>query len=173
MKQTIELEALAHRLEVSGSDRTRWPAQERLRFAPLLAQSSEARQLLAEAAALDRVLDMAPGPDGARLAPLIDRIVALAEREGQGDSTKVVPFPAHRPASRAARPPINSGGWRAAALLAASLVVGAFVGTTGLLGSGVGALSPVTVADNDSDSLDATELVLVGDRSSFLEEDTL
>lgn len=174
MKQTNEIEALVRRLEVSGADRTRWPAQERLRFAPLLAHNGEARQLLAEAAALDRLLDMAPVPDGGRLNPLVDRIVAMAEREGQGDDTKVVPFRARRQATSAAKPSLrNSGSWRAAALLAAALVVGVFVGTSGLLGSGVGTLSSVTVADGDGDSLDATELVLLGDRSNFLEEDTL
>lgn len=170
MKQASEMDALVHRLEVSGADRTRWPAQERLRFAPLIAQNEEARRLLAETAALDRLLDHAPAPDTGRTAALVDRIVAAAEAEGTG-SAKVVTFQAAPGKARTGRALLRDRTmWQAAALLAASLFVGAFVGTSGLLQSGVGTF--VQVADVD-DSLDATELVIDGNRGDLLGEDVL
>lgn len=176
MKQASELSALVNRLEISGSDRTRWPAQERLRFAPLIAQSDEARRLLAEAAALDRLLDAAPAADPGKLDALIDRICAAAEAEGQLPADNVVSISAARrsPAAPAKRALHQRSGWQAAALLAASLFVGAFVGTSGLLGSAVSSLGgEVNMAEADMDSLDAIDLVLSGNRSSLLEEDTL
>lgn len=163
MKQASEIEALAHRLEVSGADRTRWPAQERLRFAPLIAHDDAARRLVAEAAALDRVMDMAPALDGARLGPLIDRIVAAAAAEGQRGDGNVLPFDRAGKAPYAARPaPHRNGNFQAAALLAASLVVGVFVGTSGLVDNAVPFRGEVTVADAD---LDATELIIAGNRA--------
>lgn len=171
MTQATELAALVNRLEVSGADRTRWPAQERLRFAPLISGSEEARRLLAEAAALDRLLDKAPAANPAKFDHLIDRIVAAAQAEGQPRADNVVPIASARRAQAAAakRPVHQRSSWRAAALLAASLVVGAFVGTSGLLRSAVPSLG----SEYDVAEADATELVIDGNRSSLIAEDTL
>ncbi len=172
MKQATELAALVNRLEISGADRTRWPAQERLRFAPLISGNAEAQRLVAEAAALDRLLDKIPAADPANLHGLIDRIVAAAEAEGQPRTDNVVSISAARrtPAAAAKRPPIHQRStWQAAALLAASLFVGAFVGKSGLLNSAVPSLG----AQYDVAEADATELVIDGNRSSLIEEDTL
>lgn len=171
MTQRTELEALGHRLEVSGADRTRWPAHERLRFAQLIAQSEEARRLVAEAVALDDVLDRAPGFGTDRIAGLVDRIVASAEHEHAADTksgdTKVVPFE-RRQSGAAGRAPVrNRGAWQAAALLAASLVVGVFVGNAGSDSLGI------QTASSEFESFDPTELVLNGSRSNLLEEDVL
>lgn len=170
MTMATELEALKSRLEISGADRTRWPAQDRLRFASLISQDDEARRLVAEAAALDRLLDAAPAIDNAKQASLIDRIVAAAEAEGApATAGNVISIGAARRPAR--KPPVHQrSSWQAAALLAASLFVGAFVGTSGLLGSAVPGLS---AGEYDVADLDATELVLDGNRSSLLEEDTL
>lgn len=171
MKQANELSELINRLEISGADRTRWPAQERLRFAPLIAQSEEARRLVAEAAALDRLLDTMPAADTSKLGSLIDRIVAAAEAEGQPHAgSNVIPMSAARRAPTRSAPPVyQRSSWRAAALLAASLFVGAFVGTSGLLNSAM----PSLAQEFDVAEADATELVIDGNRSSLIEEDTL
>lgn len=171
MTKATELAALKSRLEISGADRTRWPAQERLRFASLMTQDDEARRLVAEATALDRLLDKVPAPDPATFGNLIDRIVAAAEAEGSAVSAgNVISIGSARKATPARIPVHQRSSWQAAALLAASLFVGAFVGTQGLLGSAVPGLTGGTY---DVADLDATELVLDGNRASLLEEDTL
>lgn len=168
MTQATELAALADRLEISGADRTRWPAQERLRFAPLIAGNDEARRMMAEAAALDRLLDAAPAIAPARLEGLIDRIVATAEAEGARPVDNVVDLAAARraPAPRVA--PRQRSGWQAAALLAASLVLGAFVGTSGVLGPNGSPLS----SEYDVAEADVADLLFDGTRG-LLEDDTL
>ncbi len=117
---------LSRLLDVYGAGRTRWPAAERLRFAPLLATDAEADRLVREAAAFDRLLDLAP-----RLAPERER--AVAQRI-------IAAAIANRRAPAQALPRVVQGRtpvWRAAALLAASLLVGVFAGfalTAGLDG---------------------------------------
>ena len=49
-------------LDVYGGDRTRWPAEARAAAAQLVARDAKARRMLAEAEALDRVLERAPLP---------------------------------------------------------------------------------------------------------------
>ncbi len=126
--------------------------------------------MMAEAAALDRLLDVAPGIDPARLGGLIDRIVATAEAEGTARGDNVVDFAGARraPASTPRSAPIHRrSNWQAAALLAASLFVGAFVGTSGILGSGVPSLS----GEYDVAEADVADF-LIGNRG-LLEDDTL
>lgn len=172
MKNAGELEALVHRLEVSGADRTRWPAPERLRFAQLIAQDEQARRLVEEAGALDRLLNLAPNVGSDRVDGLVDRIVAAAEQEG-ATSSNVEPF-RRRTAPPSARVPMRyRTSWQAAALLAASLFVGAFVGTSGLLQSSVGSLGQAIYSDSDSDSLDVSDLSLDGSRSTLYAEEVL
>jgi hypothetical protein len=170
MTQAKELAALADRLEISGADRTRWPAQERLRFASLIASSDEARRLMAEASALDRLLDTVTGADPARLGGLVDRIVAAAVTEGAPGSGNVIAIGAgRRSVAPAPRLPVHRrSNWQAAALLAASLFVGAFVGTSGLLGPGASTLGgEFDVAEADFSDY------LIGNDDGLLEDDTL
>ncbi len=177
MTQAKDIADLVHRLDVSGADRTRWPAQERLRFASLIANSEEAQRLVEEAAAFDRLLDQVPGADDGKLGGLVEQIVAAAEAEGRPDTGNVVPMRARSGAlakRAAARPVINRNTWSAAALLAASLLVGAFVGTSGLLGSAVPNLQDeFAVAEADVDGLDAAELLWDGDRTDLFSGETL
>lgn len=67
-------------LAVYGSDRARWPVEARKAAAQLVSASSEARRLLAETEALDRVLDRAPLPPLSGEAALSARILAAAQR---------------------------------------------------------------------------------------------
>lgn len=142
-----EIEALRGLLETYGSDRTRWPARERLRFANLIAQDAQARAMMTEAAALDRLLDMAPQVSSEREFALAARIIAAAmvtERSATSAGT-----PANQASSRgnvldlnAARQrsaggfyrrPVRKAGWQAAGLMAASLIIGVMAGASGLL----------------------------------------
>ena len=175
-----EMDALERLLASHGADRTRWPAPERLRFAPLLAASEQARRRLAEAAALDRLLDLAPEPRTNRSA-LADRIVAAASQEAAGP--QVIRLPqrggmgsllgsAAARASAFGRESMRSGQWAGGALLAASLVLGAFIGTSGVFNS---AIQPLTVAaadETDTDA-DANQVAFGADGVGLYEEELL
>ncbi len=156
-----EIEALSALVDRFGADRTRWPAPERLRFAGLLKDSAEARRLLTEAAAFDRLLDMAPLVDDKRQPALVDRIVATAvdtepqvaatagrERDATGRAGGGVRNLAAARAARTAPRRFGSSSWPAAALLAASLALGIFAGSTGLLPAASFGLGTVA-ADSD------------------------
>jgi hypothetical protein len=86
----VDIERLKVLVEVHGGDRERWPAAERLEMARLVAHDKEAAAVLAEAQALDRVLDLAPTLDQDRLPALTQRIVGAAQAEGrwQGDELR-------------------------------------------------------------------------------------
>ena len=148
-----ELDSLQKLLDGHGGDRTRWPASERLRFAPLIGGDEEARRRIAEAEALARILAKAPTLPEPRRAALSDRIVTLAQAEvlaqrARGDV--VVPFGAvgrRRMAQRVmARAP-------AAALLAASLLVGVFVGFTGVAAPALQRFATLAGLSQESDAV--------------------
>jgi hypothetical protein len=79
----VDIERLKVLVEVHGGDRERWPAAERLDMARLVAHDREATMVVAEAQALDRVLDLAPTLDEDRLGALTQRIVGAAQAEGR------------------------------------------------------------------------------------------
>jgi hypothetical protein len=123
-------------LDVYGGDRTRWPTEERAAAAHLVARDADARRLLAEAEALDRVLERAPLPALAKEGALADRIVAAAQR-----SPRIVKISSARPAQPAASAAIGRGPAPqrfssakagAAGLLVASLMIGVVIGRTNL-----------------------------------------
>jgi hypothetical protein len=131
---TMTRQDFQHLIEVYGAERTRWPLSARAGAAALLAADAEARRMLAEAAALDAVLargftDIAP--DATVTAALAARIVASAAKAPRLAATSAPSAPLRvsgRPVSSGARTDI----WRAAALLAASMVLGIFVGQSQL-----------------------------------------
>lgn len=130
-KDRPELEALAAMLDVHGGEQARWPKAAAGRFAPLIARSAEAQRLVAEAKALDRLLaeandaDMRPEP---RHAALADRIMlATGASASPVASGNVIAIGGVRQAARRRTPPRQE--WQAAALLAASLVAGLYVGS--------------------------------------------
>ncbi len=175
-----ELKALERLLESHGADRTRWPAPERLRFAPLLSANEQARRRLAEAAALDRLLDLAPEPRTNRSA-LADRIVAAAAEEAA--RPQVIRLPQRGAtgsslgsvAARArafGRDSFRSGQWAGGALLAASLVLGAFMGTSGAFRQAIQPFTVVAAGDTDTDA-DASQVALGADGDGLYEEELL
>jgi hypothetical protein len=133
--QATDREALARLLEIHGADRTRWPARERLRFAGVISEDKAAAKLLAEAEALDRLLDRAPRASSTGIEALKERIMsaALKTHEPQlaviagGKKVAVLPQAQRGRRFLSAR----FAEWPAAAVLAASLVLGVMLGTTG------------------------------------------
>jgi len=144
-------QALACLLEVYGADRTRWPARERLRFASFICEDEAARRLVAEATALDALLDRASLASEEREHALKERIVAAAMRSGERKLAVVTgrsTGSAARLAAWARRPSFTkattSAEWPAAALLAASLVVGVVLGSAGTFDTTVEQMAEAT-----------------------------
>jgi hypothetical protein len=154
-------------LDVYGADRTRWPADARAAAALLAARDEQASRLLAEAEALNRVLQSAPVPALAVEAALAERIVAAAQR-----SPRMVKLPAALAADgaaplEAAAAPAGAAGkarrlgggrmrlWSreagAVGLLAASLFVGVVIGHSKLSPQLLPALADMAgLADRDA-----------------------
>jgi hypothetical protein len=118
-------------LEVYGGDRSRWPAEDRAAAAQLVARDAKARRLLAEAEALDRVLERAPLPALETEAALADRIVTAAQRSPRivriGGRAAEIDQPRLPWALRFPR-----GNVRAAGVLVASLAAGILLGLSSL-----------------------------------------
>jgi hypothetical protein len=154
---SAELEAFEHHLDAFGADEAGWPEAARLRFSTLQSREPRARVLLAEARALDRLLDHASFAEAAVPEAFADRIVAAAASanaaSAQGTRERVIEF---RP--RTARAPVTAtirreAGWRVAALLAASLVAGVFIGTARPVSTAVQSLAQNTVLTSENDVL--------------------
>jgi len=161
-------------LDVYGGDRTRWPAEARAAAAHLVARDAGARALLAEAEALDRVLERAPLPGLATEAALADRIVAAAQRSPRivkiGGASPIAPGSTQvaLAAGSVARGPSRSrslgGKVGAAGLLVASLMVGVVIGRTNLPQQVLPALADIAGLVSDRNNLRLIAL---------LDEDTL
>lgn len=165
-----DLEAFGQVLECYGSDRTRWPAPLRKRFASVVSTNAAAAERLREAEALDRLLDMAPPPaiDTNALAGRIMAAAAGAEaRPGVGSAAR----PKWRPALARSRL-VASGRTHgpAAALLAASLVLGMFSGLSGTFDAAVQTQTADAAA---SAGVDFNQIALDNNAVSFFEEDYL
>lgn len=168
-KSTIHgtgLEALEQVLERFGSDRTRWPAPVRRNLAGLLARSTEAKARLREAETLDRLLDLAPQPEIDTRA-LADRILAAAIAE----TPAAAPAPGVRIGwATFGRRPAAEAQWPAAALLAASLVLGTVFGLTGTFDR---AVAPLVADASYETEIDPGQIAFDADAISMFEEDLL
>jgi len=137
MTDEKELQDFSAVLDAYGGDPARWPAGSEHRFAALLARSSDARRLQAEAAALDSLIsraEAAPSPLSASArTSLTDRIVAQATASARpADNVIKLPARTRMPAAQPQRSIRHSPVWRAGALLAASLVAGLYIGGQGI-----------------------------------------
>jgi hypothetical protein len=142
-------------LEVYGSDRTRWPVEARASAGQLVARDLAARRLLSEAEALDRVLERAPLPSLAAESALAERIVAAARRSPRmvrtakvdagaaavAEPGNVIALPR---APAAPRRLARSAFGGAAGVLAASLLLGIFIGNSSLSQSVLPAIEDMT-----------------------------
>jgi hypothetical protein len=172
-----ERQALERLLEVYGADRTRWPARERLRIAGFISEDGEARRMLAEAAALDRLLDLAPAAGNEREHALKERIVAAALRTADKKLVAVPAGPARSAGKREAwspRPALaraaSANSFPAAALLAASLVLGVLLGSAGTFES---AMHDVADATGFATAGESSQLALGEEIIASADEDIL
>jgi anti-sigma factor RsiW len=127
------LQELNRLLEAYGADKVRWPAADRIRLSSFIAIDPRGKAAVAEAAALDRLLDMAPCVSIDRERSLAQRIVSAAASSAPSHAQpgKVVPLPV---SAQSSGPFLRSRVSHAAgALLAASLVLGIFAGISGQL----------------------------------------
>ena len=120
-----ELKKLEGILERCGADPRHWPQAERTALLAFIKSDERARALLHEARALANLLDAAPlARDTGRLkSGILDAIGNLPQEPAE---TTVIAFP--KPALRAQN---TAGRWGVAALLAASLLIGIWVGAAG------------------------------------------
>jgi hypothetical protein len=153
---TMTIAEFERLLDVYGSDRSRWPAEARAGAGHLVARDGAARRLLAEAEALDRVLERAPLPTLAQEAAIAERIIAAARRTPRVVS--VVKAGVRRSAAPRADNVVQLAGFRAraqwlaskstlggvASALAASLALGVFLGLSSLSQGVVPAVEQMT-----------------------------
>lgn len=173
---TADLQRLERALLTFGADPSRWPQEERVALSALIEADGEAQRLVREARALDQTLSAsAPAPDAA-VQRAKERLFARLEDEPSAPFAQpatVVPF--QRPVTEARTGAKQPPRWREAALLAASLMLGLFVGMQGLLhDSGVripGLTGDVTAEAQDSD--DVSEMALGSDVADEAEEELL
>lgn len=153
-------------LEAYGANHKRWPDADREGLAVYLAGNAGARRRVEETAALDALLDKA-ALFGAKVdAGLVDRIAAAAAGQPQTmlAAQVVVPFkPRARPEARPGV--VRTMRWREAGLLAATLLVGFYIGAAGIA-------DRVLTGDGDSE-FESALIVMPADASDAAEEDTL
>lgn len=164
-RRAEDREALQRLLDVYGADRTRWPARERLRFASVVSEDKASARLLAEAEALDRLLDSAPRSSDATVEALKERILAAAQSTAPaGGSVVTLQRPASprrapaRAPALAARLAGRFAQWPAAAVMAASLAFGVMLGSVGTFDSAMEEM--VQVAGFSTSATDSAQLAL-------------
>ncbi len=140
-------------LDTHGSSRSRWPAAQRLRLAQILATDPQAQRLVEEACVFEQLLDLAPKVERARQENLSAQIM-LATEIG---SRRMVASDFLRSPQRIKTSYLPHAG---AMLMAASLLLGIFVGANGQVTSAFDG-----VADLIGLSDDEPELASVNDQN--------
>lgn len=167
-----QLGALADMLDVYGADRGRWPVGLEQRVSGLVASNARARRLVAEAAALDQVLNWEAMMSPACHQAVSARIFAAA---GLTDNVSARPHVVDRPNVRPYSPGAvalrQSQIWQTGALLAASLVLGIFAGASSTFGPTVTHLTDVAGLNTTADAGSINELDVLDDGDIEPEED--
>lgn len=137
-------------LDTYGSDRARWPAAMREHVEVTLASDPRTKAILKEAMALDRLLDQAPRVSIDRERALAQRILAATKaRPAAAAASNLIAF-------RRLNALLPVAVHRAAmAALAASLLLGIVVGTSGAGTSAVAWLSDAAGFSDDEPELTA------------------
>lgn len=164
----VDIGRLEDVLDIYGSSPARWPEAERSDLLRLAEDNPEAGALLADNRRFDAVLAFAPA--GEANADLRNRILAAAVDEGAREA-RVVPIEAAQ-GRRAARamPQIIRIPWQAA-VLAASFLVGIYVGTIETVPTMVAdslRIANLTEASDDSEDLFSFGLELAGEGEGVL-----
>ncbi len=170
------LKQLQDVLDCHGAAPSCWPEHCRARLSAFVEADREAARIFAEAGALDRTLCLAP--KGQRRAGMEARILSLAmclPQSGNEPSATILKFQTAAPRERqplremAAIGPERRPMW-GAALLAASLILGVYIGVSG---EAIPTLQNMTLLTSEefADELDLTA-PLFG-REAFQESDRL
>jgi len=164
------LAAFEAHLDIHGARAERWSAADRQRFETLLANEPRAQTLMAEERAFERLLDRMPSVDAKKLANLGDRIAAAVDAEKRPRSeAAVVELSKVREARRTPSPRYGAG-WRVASALAASLILGVYIGTAPGVVSAVEAIADTVGITEPADD---DNLAFFDDNGSGLSEDLL
>lgn len=161
-------------LSAYGADPARWSAADRTVLEPFVAHSAEAQALMAVEAQFDRLLSAAPQGVATSSA---ERAKAglFAKLDGEWDAAAVSPgvvVPFARKAARPAAPAASRGFWKEASVMAASLLIGFFTVSQGLLeGSGFDPAQLTVSSGEEADDVTAIALGHVDAEPS--EEDLL
>ena len=178
-RQAEDREALERLLDIYGADRTRWPARERLRFASVISEdkaaarhaggSRRARPAAGTGAARERRRHRgAEGAHHGRGSCDRGRRNLLSSPPASRPVASVHRLPARR-RSIAAR--FGRGQWPAAAMLAASLVLGVMLGSAGTFDATVQEMAQVTGLS--STASDSSQLALGEEIEGQPDEDLL
>ncbi|GEM_PF-1411678 len=129
----MEISAFRRLLDVHGSDMARWPEEARVQAQALLLSDARARRLLAEARALEDLLRAdAPPPEGDLAQRIMARVMAGDAVQQGGEMTQGrQPVSVRRVRDHRRRRMMTP--WWAAAPLAASLLLGVWLGLSGAL----------------------------------------
>ncbi len=161
-------------LSAFGADMGRWPEADRAVLVPFVAQSAAARALIAEEAAFDALLSSAPHELPAAAAERA-RAALFARFDAKEDAAVVSPgvvVPFARKPVRSPAPAVSRGWWKEASVMAASLLVGFFTVSQGLLdGSGFDPAQLTVSSGEEADDVTAIALGHVDAEPS--EEDLL
>jgi len=160
MTRKIQQDALIERfkavLDAYGGDAARWPANERAELLALLERDPIARAMHAEAEAVDRTLAAAAHHHAPVGKDLLERVTdgalaAIAAQSSTAEPAPVISLDEHRQRRSFARPRHNNH-WQAAGLLAASLVLGVYLGATGVMAPAVDSFTQAAGLTNSSDT---------------------
>jgi hypothetical protein len=173
MTTAEHMDRLRRVLSAYGADPERWPAADRTVLQPFLAQSGEARRLVAEEAQFDGLLSAAP--QGASAAAVERSKAALFARlDGELGSAAVapgvvVPF-ARKPV---ASPPAAASRdfWKEASVMAASLLIGFFTVSQGLLEGS--RLDPAQFSVSSGEDADDISAIALGHTDADASEEEL
>ena len=139
-----------------GADTKRWPAPKRAAAERLVSGDPIVRISLSEADALDRILAAAPAMSATRDAVLAERIMQAAQQAPrlivQNGAMAPQAGASEEPFRLSTRAPVGSAAWQGAALLAASLLVGVFVGQSEFSGGALPALVELAGLDTGLDA---------------------
>lgn len=148
------LERLDEVLSIHGANPARWPEKDRDSLLALAERDARASRLVSEAAALDRLLDLAPA--GRAGEALRNRIVASAVADG-ARAARVAPLSAARGNARKGFGDASSGTIWSATAMAACFALGLYLGVAGMGGSAIGSaldMASVDISEEEMESID-------------------
>ncbi len=133
-------------LDLFGADSLRWPQEERALLEEFVRENDDAKALVGQEQAFDQVLNFAPA--GSLPSEVKSRLLKHVLQDKPGAEAEIIPLNAGHYGTLS-QIQIKKQAWPVAALLAASLVLGLYLGAAGLTGTAFeNMLGTPTVEDN-------------------------